>query len=256
MVAAPPGAAAYSPWRTVSTIMFPRTNRFLASFGAEVELLRPHLSEVALKRGEVLIERGDEIRFVYFLHNGIVSKLTPFADGGEVEAALVGPEGAVGAAVAMGLRCSLTRDVCHVEARASRVPADRLRQVCAASPVIRDAVQRYVVWKLSSAIRSGACNARHSIGQRLCRWLLTCSDVLESRHIALSQEVFGKMLGVQRTSINPILQDLKAQGAIDIARSRISLRDPAVLLARSCECYLAMKDDQALLLGRRIGVAA
>jgi hypothetical protein len=86
--------------------------------------------------------------------------------------------------------------------------------------------------------------------------LLTCSDVLESRHIALSQEVFGKMLGVQRTSINPILQDLKAQGAIDIARSRINLRDPAVLLARSCECYQAMKDDQALLLGRRIGVAA
>jgi CRP-like cAMP-binding protein len=236
--------------------MLPRRNRFLASFGPEVERLRPHLSEVLLKRGEVLIEPGEEIRFVYFLHYGAVSKLTPFADGAEVEAALVGPEGAVGAALAMGLRCSLTRDVCHVEARASRLSAQKLREACATSPAIHDAVERYVIWKLSSAIRSGACNAHHSVSQRLCRWLLTCSDVLASRHIALSQDVFAKMLGVQRTSINPILQELKAEGAIDIARSQVSLRRPDLLLVRSCECYEVMKADQELLLAGPRSVTA
>lgn len=225
-------------------------NRFLTSFGPEVERLRPHLTEVVLKRGTVLIEPGEEIRQIYFLHHGMVSKLTPFADGSEVEAALVGREGAVGAAVAIGLRYSVTRDVCHVEARASQLPRSVLLDACAASPVILGAVQRYVIWKLSCAIRSGACNARHTVGQRLCRWLLTSSDVLESRHIGLSQDVLGKMLGVQRTSINPILQELKAAGAIDIARSQISVRQPALLMARSCECYAAMRADQELLWAR------
>lgn len=230
-------------------------NKVLEAFGRDLGIVTPDLVTIGLRAGQVLFEPGEEIRLVYFLHSGVVSKLSIFADGGEVEAAIVGREGAIGATAALGLRHSLTRDVCHVDAVASRMPVEPLRLACARSPTIQQAIESYALWKLSCAVRSGACNARHSVSQRLCRWLLVCSDVLESPEIALPQEVFSKMLGVQRSSVNPILQALKAEGALVTARSRLIVRDRQVLLDRACECYAAMQADQQWLVQTQIARA-
>jgi CRP-like cAMP-binding protein len=212
--------------------------------GPDAESLRPHCVEQTLHAGQVLCEPGEEVDFVYFLHDGVVSKLTTFASGLEIEAALVGREGAVGASAALGLARSVTRDICHLRAHATRVPVERLREACNASQHVHDVVLRYTLWKLSYAIRNGACNASHSVQQRLCRWLLSCCDVLETCEISLSQEVFAKMLGVQRSSINPILQELKAEGALTLGRSRINVLDMNLLMERACECYAALHQDQ------------
>jgi hypothetical protein len=109
---------------------------------------------------------------------------------------------------------------------------------------------------MAAAIRSGACNACHQVVQRLCRWLLTCSDVLEAPEIGLSQDVFAKMLGVQRTSINPILQELKADGALELGRSRIVITDRVQLLGYACECYAAMRRDQQAVMGPVLAAGA
>jgi CRP-like cAMP-binding protein len=223
-----------------------RNNGVLAAIGEDYDLVHPHLREVSLKAGQVLCEPGDAVRYVWFLHSGAVSKLMMFEDGSEIECALIGREGAVGAASVMGLRRSVTRDVCHVEARASRLEARRLVEACSASPRVQEVIEQYIVRKLCVAIRNGACNACHSVEQRLSRWLLTCSDVLESDEIALPQEVFAKMLGVQRTSVNPTLRALQGAGAVVLSRSRVVIRDRNVLKRRACECYQATQRDQAL----------
>jgi CRP-like cAMP-binding protein len=213
----------------------------LASFGRDIELIRPHLREVSLRAGQVLCEPGDLIRNVYFLHEGIVSKLTVFEDGTEIECALVGREGAVGALSALGLNRAVTRDVCHMPVRALTIDANRLFEAARVSGLIHDSLDRYCAWKMSYAIRNGACNARHPVEQRLCRWLLNCSDVLEEPQIRLSQDIFAKMLGVQRTSVNPILQRLRAEGLIELGRARVTLTDRNGLRERTCECYAAMR---------------
>lgn len=218
-----------------------RTNRFLASFGADIALVRPYLREVTLDAGQVLCEPGDHIRYVYFLHEGVVSKMAVFEDGTEIECALVGCEGAVGAMSALGLRTSITRDICHLRVRALTMEAARLAEAARLSDTIHDALDRYCAWKMSYAIRNGACNARHSVEQRLCRWLLTCSDVLGEPQIRLPQDVFAKMLGVQRTSVNPILQRLRCEGLIELGRSRLTVLDRDGLRERACECYDAMR---------------
>jgi len=225
-----------------------RTNRFLASFGADVALIRPHLREVKLRAGQVLCEPGDRIRKVYFLHEGAVSKMMVFEDGAEIECALIGREGAVGAMSALGLRTAVTRDICHLAVGALVIDAAQLSAAARTSELIHGALDRYCAWKMSYAIRNGACNARHAVEQRLCRWLLTCSDVLEEPEIRLPQDVFAKMLGVQRTSVNPILQRLRADGLIDLGRSRLLLTDRAGLMARACECYEAMSLTEAEML--------
>jgi CRP-like cAMP-binding protein len=223
-----------------------RNNGVLAAIGEDYDLVRPHLREVTLKAGQVLCEPGDAVRSVWFLHCGAVSKLLTFEDGSEIECALIGREGAVGAASVLGLRRAVTRDVCHVGVQASRLEARRLIEACSVSPRIQEVIEQYIVRKLCVAIRNGACNACHTVEQRLSRWLLTCSDVLESDEIALSQDVFAKMLGVQRTSVNPTLRTLQAAGAVALSRSRVEIRDRKVLLWHACECYQAMRCDQQL----------
>jgi CRP-like cAMP-binding protein len=221
--------------------MPPRTNRFLASLGDEIELIRPHLRESVLRPGQVLCEPGEAIRQVFFLHEGLVSKLTLFEDGTEIECALIGRDGAVGATSAIGMKIAITRDVCHLKAHASCIDAAALEQAARASERIHQAIDDYCAWKMSYIIRNGACNARHSVEQRLCRWLLTCSDVLERRQIDLRQDIFAKMLGVQRSSVNPILQRLQADGLIEVGRGRVVIMRRPALIDRACECYPAMR---------------
>jgi len=233
-----------------------RNNGVLAAIGEDCDLVRPYLREVILKAGQVLCEPGDPLRHVWFLHSGAVSKLVTFEDGSEIECALIGREGAVGAASVLGLREAVTRDVCHVQAHASRLETRRLHEACIAVPHIQEVMEQYMARKLCTAIRNGACNACHSVEQRLSRWLLTCSDVLASDEIALPQDVFAKMLGVQRTSVNPTLRALQAAGAVALSRSRVAILDRAVLNARTCECYQAMRCDMALYWPHRDAVPA
>ncbi len=221
--------------------MSPRTNRFLASLGDDIELIRPHLRESILRPGQVLCEPGDTVSKVYFLHEGLVSKLTVFEDGTEIECALIGRGGAVGATAAIGMKIAITRDVCHLKAHTSCVDAKVLERAARASERIHQAIDDYCAWKMGYIIRNGACNARHSVEQRLCRWLLTCSDVLERRQIDLRQDIFAKMLGAQRSSVNPILQRLQADGLIEIGRGRLTIMQRPALIDRACECYPAMR---------------
>jgi CRP-like cAMP-binding protein len=221
--------------------MSPRTNRFLASLGDEIELIRPHLRESTLLPGHVLCEPGDTISKVYFLHEGLVSKLTVFEDGTEIECCLIGRDGAVGATSAIGMKTAITRDVCHLKAHTSCIDAAALEAAAGRSERIHQAIDDYCAWKMSYIIRNGACNARHPVEQRLCRWLLTCSDVLERRQIDLRQDIFAKMLGAQRSSVNPILQRLQAEGLIQIGRGRVILMQRGALIERACECYTSMR---------------
>jgi CRP-like cAMP-binding protein len=221
--------------------MSPRANRFLASLGDEIALIRPHLRETSLKAGQVLCEPGDTVSLVYFLTDGLVSKLAVFDDGTEIECALIGRDGAVGATSAIGMKTAITRDVCHLKAHALCIEASALERAAHRSERIHRAIDDYCAWKMSYIIRNGACNARHSVEQRLCRWLLTCSDVLERRQIDLRQDIFAKMLGVQRSSVNPILQRLQQDGLIEIGRGRVILTRRPALTLRACECYLAIR---------------
>ncbi|MGH6909657.1 MAG: cyclic nucleotide-binding domain-containing protein, partial [Phenylobacterium sp.] len=84
--------------------MLLRNNGVLAAIGEDCDLIHPYLREVALKAGQVLCEPGDAIRHIWFPQSGAISKLMTFEDGSEIECALIGREGAVGAASVLGLR--------------------------------------------------------------------------------------------------------------------------------------------------------
>jgi CRP-like cAMP-binding protein len=97
---------------------------------------------------------------------------------------------------------------------------------------------------LSQARITAACNARHSIEPRFCRWLLQSADRAASNTIPLTQDFLAEMLGVRRTSITQIAQKLQSAGAISYSRGVIKIIDRSALEQISCECYRTLRVEQ------------
>jgi hypothetical protein len=97
--------------------------------------------------------------------------------------------------------------------------------------------------------QSAACNHRHKIEQRCCRWLLMAHDRVHSDQFLLTQEFLGMMLGVRRTSVTEVAGELKHQKLIDYSRGLVTILNRSGLEKRACECYAASKKDFDRLLG-------
>jgi CRP-like cAMP-binding protein len=84
----------------------------------------------------------------------------------------------------------------------------------------------------------------------LCRWLLQCADRTGSEQLLLTQEFLAEMLGVRRTTVTLLAQELQKRGIVRYSRGRIAILDRSSLEALACECYAAIKHEN---LSQRIG---
>jgi len=89
---------------------------------------------------------------------------------------------------------------------------------------------------VSQLFQSAACNASHTIAQRLARWLLATRDRTGSEDIQITQEQLGEMLGVGRSFINRSLRQLTHRGMLASRRRHIMITDLEKLRAIACGC--------------------
>jgi CRP-like cAMP-binding protein len=95
-------------------------NRFLATLPPhDFSLLAPHLRTIALERGMMLHDVGEEIEHVYFPHTGMVSLVAVMQSGATVETATVGRGGVVGASAGLGARRTFGRAVVQLPGTAA-----------------------------------------------------------------------------------------------------------------------------------------
>src|ERR1041384_5065087 len=115
-------------WRDETSLIGREANRLLASLSErEFKVLAPHLSMVALPRGKVLFEPGDDIHTTYFpCHRAMVSILIVTRDGREVEAATIGREGAVGGIISEGHKPAFGRAVVQIPGDALAISTSHL----------------------------------------------------------------------------------------------------------------------------------
>jgi CRP-like cAMP-binding protein len=100
-------------------------NRLLAALpDSEAMLLKPHLEPVTIAPGTIVFQAGDEIRYVYFPHNGMVSLLSVTEQGQTVEIGFAGYEGMVGLPVLLGQREMPYRAMVQVKAECFRIEAN------------------------------------------------------------------------------------------------------------------------------------
>ena len=96
-------------------------------------------------------------------------------------------------------------------------------------------------------MQSVACNAFHSIPERAARWLLHAQDRAGDR-IELTQEAFAGLLGVQRTTVNAVVEALRPKAWLRPAEADPGHR-PRRAQAPSCECYQRLQEHFDAVIG-------
>jgi len=225
-------------------------NRLLSTFSREDRaLLEPFGEMVRLEAGEVALTRGDLVTSSLFpIGPALISLEIELSGGRTVEAAMIGLRGAVGGIVSCGQAPAFTRAVTLVGGSAYRVPMKALEDAKQRSPFIANLFCRFSDYLLAQAMQSVACNAYHSIPERAARWLLHARDRTGDR-IELTQQDLAGLLGVQRTTVNAVLQTLEQEKLISTGRGVIRLTDRDGLKRRACECYERLEEHFEDIIG-------
>ena len=219
-----------------------RFNRFLATLlPHDFSMLSPHFRPIALKRGVILHEVGEEIAHVYFPHSGMVSRVVVMQSSAAVETATIGRSGVIGASAGLGASWTFARAIVQLPGAAASISASRFHAAANESQAIRDLLVRYNDLLLARIQQSVACNALHTLEARLCRWLLQANDSVDDNVIPLTQEFLGQMLGVRRTTVTLAAQLLQSAGLIRYRRGHIQILDRPALEKLSCECYATLR---------------
>jgi CRP-like cAMP-binding protein len=225
-------------------------NELLASLlgaGARARL-EPHLRPARLQQGQVLAEALEPMSQVYFPYSGIISFLVPLKDGCLVQTGVVGRDGAIGALQALDGKVSPNRVIVQVPGRAAVVQAERLAEIAGDYPTLRSLILSHEQFFFSEVQQSAACNAVHSIQQRVCRWILRMNDLV-GMNVAITQELMAGIIGVKRTSVSAVAASLQAAGIIKYRRGHIQIVDIESVRQSSCECYQAIKDYRDICEG-------
>ena len=156
---------------------------------SEINLLRPHLKQVALTSGQVLHEPNSPIKDLFFVEKGLVSLTADTHDHGPVEVGLTGREGLVGASVILNPKSySVHRAFTQAEGDAYRSSSTVQRSAVGRSATLRDRCLRHLEMLMVQTSQAAACNARHNLPERLARWLLMVRDRIDSDDLPMTQE--------------------------------------------------------------------
>lgn len=213
-----------------------------------VPFLPPQLAAeaeaVMLERGAILYEEGDTPPFGYFpSHGTVISLVRSTADGSMVEAGVVGSEGMASIHnVIVDQRPVRNRAIAQLGGRATRVPAEAVRECFLADASFRDSILVYTSYFLEQVTQNTVCNRLHLTEQRLAKWLLAMRDRTDSDELNLTHEFLSHMLGIHRPGVTIAINELEVDALITHGRQRLVIRDHDGLVRRACECYGSMRE--------------
>ena len=202
--------------------------------------LAPSLKVVPLTLMAMLHTPGTPLREVYFPGGGFCSLVTVLSDSRMIEVATVGREGMVGVtALSVGsspIAATIVQgetDVCY------EMSVEAFRSEMHRGSAFRDVVTRYIDAHIGVIMQFTACNAVHSVEQRLARWLLLAHDRMDADAFPLTQEFAAMMLGAARPTVTLTAGALQRAGLITYRRGLVTVLDRARLEGAACECYRA-----------------
>ncbi|MFN3712773.1 MAG: Crp/Fnr family transcriptional regulator [Alcanivoracaceae bacterium] len=235
----------------------PKDNILLACLPVDLqERLFPKLELLALPLGKVIYESGDEMRFVYFPTNSIISLLYVTESGASAEIALVGCDGVAGISAFMGGGSTQGRAAVQSAGSAYRLPTRVLMdEFNGPDTDFRALMLRYTQALISQMAQTAVCNRHHSIAQQLCRWLLLSLDRLEGNQLVMTHELIANMLGVRREGVTEAAGKLQRAGLIKYHRGKITVLDRGKLEKMSCECYAVVKKETDRLAAQNNTIA-
>ncbi|RYF44974.1 MAG: Crp/Fnr family transcriptional regulator [Cytophagaceae bacterium] len=215
-----------------------------------VHSLRPSIlfdlgEMVDLRPGQILHDVGHPISSTYFLFGGLVSITVPDGRSAPVEVLTLGAGDITSLPYALSEGKSPHRATVQVSGKAFRVPSRQLREVLSSQAAMRDEIIEAINFQCLYSSYLTACNARHVIGQRVSRWLLTASDQIGRPALPVTHNVIAQAIGVRRAGITNELKNLQDKDIIDARRGFLTIKDREGLEQCACGCYAAVRAARA-----------
>lgn len=237
----------------MSTLTAPRAaNKLIAAVHSKDRArLLANCETINLVCGERLSEPDKPINHVYFPLDGFISLVTSLDGHQPLEIGLVGNEGMLGATLKLGIKTAPLRAVVQGSGTALRMTGPDFLRLLGRAPAMLRVLDGYLYVMLAQLARSSACARFHDIEPRLARWLLMIHDRTHADHFHLTHELLAGMLGVRRSGVSIAAGALQLRKLIRYSRGEITILNRHRLEDASCECYDAMLDDYADVLGPR-----
>jgi DNA-binding transcriptional regulator YhcF (GntR family) len=222
----------------------PNNNLLRRLSAGDFALIAPHLTQEQADASALLYNPGDDVDTVHFpCGASLASYLVANEDGRDVEAILVGREGAVGGIVSLGYLPAYTRITVKFGGPFARLPIGKLDVAKTASASLRNVFARYADCMLAQMFQSTACNAIHSIEQRTAKWIISAMERANGDNIVpLTHEQLATLLGVGRSYASRVIQIFKAEGILETRRGSILVLDREALQKRACLCNETVKN--------------
>jgi CRP-like cAMP-binding protein len=203
----------------------------------ELRTICPHLEEVELPFGKVIVDPEETLTHAFFMASGVASLIVNLADGGSVEVASVGREALVGAGGLLSLPREIHTTLVQAQGIAYRIALPKLQILFADCMFLRQAILRNLYVQTSQMAQTAACNRVHEVEERLARWLLLLQDLVGGDMLVLTHEFLAIMLGTRRTTVTLAAGLLQKDCIIEYRRGKVRIVDRKKLEAAACECY-------------------
>jgi CRP-like cAMP-binding protein len=201
------------------------------------DLMVDDLAPVPMAQGATLIEPFEPVTTIYFPLRGLYTSLHHLEDGSSAEVVMGDRRGMIGLSVLGDEIVERWEVRVLVAGTALSLSAEALRAIMRAHPMVQAYIARWIPLLVAQMALSAACNARHSVQQRVALWLLKASDRLDGLELDMIQESIAMLLGSRRTGISETLSRFSAAGLVETARHRITITDKLRLRSYACECY-------------------
>ncbi len=220
----------------------PGNNLLRALRRTTFEAVEPYLRRVRAESGEIIHEQGSPVHFAFFpCGSSIASFDILLKEGKSVEAALIGREGAIGGVFSLGNLPAYARARVQYPGEFLKIDIVHLDKLAMRLPALRQHLAIYADCLMAQLFQSVACNASHSMEQRLARWLLSALDRTGSDEVPWTQEQLASMLGVGRSYMSRVIQKLKGQGILETRRGGLYVRNAVMLHRMCCGCHDAVR---------------
>jgi CRP-like cAMP-binding protein len=192
----------------------------------------------SFKAGEVVFHEGDSGDTLHIIESGLVAirGTTPLGDV-TMFAVLAAGETFGEVALALEERERSASAVALAPARTlalHRRDVDELRGSVPALGRALEVALALTVRRLSTRLLEANYVATDTrVARRLVELARIVDDVSDGAVIPFTQDDLAGLAGTTRQTVNKVLQELRAAGAIDLGRSRVVITDAAMLLRRA-----------------------
>ncbi|HXE07447.1 MAG TPA: Crp/Fnr family transcriptional regulator [Acidobacteriaceae bacterium] len=200
-----------------------------------------------VKAVQYLFRPSQPMDRVFFLESGFASITVPLSDGTSVSAgilgnrSLIGVEALLGSGPCTGWHEAVTQSPSEIY---SSTVEDARREFQRGGLFHHLAMEDLRI-QLLHTTQLSACNTRHDVEHRLCRWLLLCHDQTEMSDIFVTHDALAKAIGICRSTATMAVDILRRDGVLHAGRAHISIVNRPALEARACECYAVMRSMES-----------